>query len=370
MIQPLFVGQRLELRIEKLSFNGGRGLSRDPGIVVFVEGAAPKELVLAEITRLHKRHAEARIVEVLDPGPERRRPPCTYYEDCGGCSLQHLNYAEQIRQKIQILQDVLRPLIQNHSFELKTFVPAPKEFHYRNRAQFHLDKEHIGFHRRASHALVDVENCLIVEENINQQLSELRRQPPPLRRIELRSEAASGENFFSQVNSAQNLNLQNQILEIVQSQHPLFNSAFEMWDLYGGAGNFSQPVARKFPNLKILCVEGSAEAVRFGREQAEKHGLHNIRWVRASVEDFLARQESAPRLLLLDPPRAGLSQKARIRLESFLNGSKLIYLSCNPASFVRDAQDLMNSSQLQLRWVQGYDMFPQTDHIELLSFFD
>jgi 23S rRNA (uracil1939-C5)-methyltransferase len=265
-----------------------------------------------------------------------------------------------------ILEEQLRPLRREQTFELKAFLASDEEFHYRNRVQVHIEGNQVGFLRRASHEIVDVDRCLIVEEDINLQLKELRREPPkPRQRIELRSAEARDKEFFSQVNRRQNIKLQNILLDLVDRLGPL-----EFWDLYGGAGNFSLPIAEKYPQMKITCVESSAEAVAHGRDRAKAKNLTRIDWVTKPVEEFLKQAPRAKRLILLDPPRAGLSAKALGNLLPHLAASKLIYLSCNPSSFVRDALELTKKSGLKLQWVQGLDMFPQTDHIEVLSLFN
>lgn len=365
--QPLFIGQKLEVFIEKLSFNGGRGISKDHGIVIFVEDAAPNERVLIELTSVKKKFAEGRVLEIVEPSPFRREPPCRVYYECGGCNLQHITYAAQLAEKSNILKEQLRTLTKSHSFEWLSFLQSEKEFNYRNRVQFQVKNKKVGFFARRSHRIADTPYCWLVEEEINHQLTELRKNPSSLEksRIEIRSASSTGDNFFSQVNTQQNTKIQSLISEIVAKTRPT-----EVWDLYGGAGNFSLPLAKTFPDIAFTCVEASPDAINFGRQRSQREQITNLTWHRSSVEDFLRSQSHSPRLILIDPPRAGLTPLARMRLETFLSRSQLVYLSCNPASFARDADDILSSSSLRLKWVRGIDMFPQTDHIEVLSYFE
>lgn len=365
--QPLFVGQKLEVFVEKLSFNGGRGVSKDQGIVIFIDGAAPNERLLVEITKLKKKWAEAKLIDVLEASPGRRTPPCEVYPQCGGCNLQHIDYSTQLKQKEIILKDQLRPLLSSQKFEIRNFLGSSKEFHYRNRVQFQIQNKKVGFFERGSHRIVDTSYCWIVEEEINQKLQEIRSKGPGPKssRIEVRSSSSIGDQFFDQVNSQQNEALRQLIESQVSKSPPKI-----FWDLYGGAGNFSLYLAERFKSSSFTCVESSNEAVKVGRRLSQDRSVSNIEFRPLSVEDFLAAETKASRLILIDPPRAGLSQLARFRLEPLLNGSQLIYLSCNPSSFVRDALEIVQNTSLKLRWVQGIDMFPQTDHIEVLSYFD
>ena len=93
------VGQKLTLKIERLSFGGGRGVARHHNFVIFVPYVLPEEEVLVEIVKLKKNFAEAHLLKILVPAPKRRVPPCPYFEKCGGCNWQHIDYEKQVEIK-------------------------------------------------------------------------------------------------------------------------------------------------------------------------------------------------------------------------------------------------------------------------------
>src|SRR5439155_23276336 len=99
--------ETLELRIESIAA-GGDGVGRHNGVVVFVPRAAPGDLVRVEAER-HDRLMRGRIVEVLEPSPQRVDPPCGHYvhDRCGGCQMQHLRYEGQLEAKAAIIRDSL-----------------------------------------------------------------------------------------------------------------------------------------------------------------------------------------------------------------------------------------------------------------------
>ena len=97
------VGDILELNIDRLTYNGGRGLGRHNNFVIFIADTAPGDSVKIKITESKKNYAVAELIEVLEPGPNRISPKCQYYDQCGGCQLQHITYDEQLKQKKSFL---------------------------------------------------------------------------------------------------------------------------------------------------------------------------------------------------------------------------------------------------------------------------
>ena len=97
------------MTVDSLAF-GGRGVARHGELVVFVSRALPGDRVRARVTKLKRRHAEARTIEVLEPGPGRVPARCAHFGVCGGCAWQDLEYAEQVRHKAPQVDDALRRL--------------------------------------------------------------------------------------------------------------------------------------------------------------------------------------------------------------------------------------------------------------------
>ena len=91
-------GQVVELEITDMT-DDGKGLGRLSGLAIFVAGAVPGDKVSARITRLKKRYAFAETITLLEASAVRVKPPCPYYNDCGGCSMLELSYEEQLRIK-------------------------------------------------------------------------------------------------------------------------------------------------------------------------------------------------------------------------------------------------------------------------------
>ena len=128
-------GKAFEVDISNIAF-GGKGLVRINGMAVFVDQAVPGDQVLIRITRKKKNYAEARVMELLKPSPDRNRPPCLYSGFCGGCKWQFLEYAVQLKYKRQHVQESLGHIAQIRDARVHATIPSPQIFGYRNKMEF------------------------------------------------------------------------------------------------------------------------------------------------------------------------------------------------------------------------------------------
>ena len=131
-------------------------------------------------------------------------------------------------------------------------------------------------------------------------------------------------------------------------------------DLYAGAGNFALPLAAKV--REIVAVEGEGRSFKELRGNVRENALGNVRVVRSSVETY--RPEGRFDALVLDPPRAGLSERALARVRRIAAGN-VLYVSCNPATLARDVRSL--SDRYDLASLEMHDFFPNTHHVEALA---
>ena len=367
------VGDRFELHIDRLSV-GGRGVGRKDGIVVFVDLVAPNEDVEVEITLVKKNLAEAKLVRVIEPSPYRIDPPCVHFkEGCGGCNWQHISYEGQLVAKRELVHEALRKFSGFKDFQVEPTVPSPLEFRYRNRIQVHLEQaqRRVGFHGRGTNRIVDIKDCLIAEEPLVAKIDNIRVGKIPGDRIQIyrnQNNEVLAENAeqqsslaFSQVNTSQNTQLIQAVLKEAERSSP----PSVVLDLYSGSGNFTFPLAEKFPQAKVLGVELNSPAVEIGNQIAIEQ-KKSVRFERAKVEEFLKRWKvpASQYLILIDPPRTGCDPST-IKILRDLKPSRLIYISCHPVTLARDLKGFADANWL-LKFVQPFDMFPQTDHVETL----
>ena len=344
------------LTIESVGY-GGAGVGRLPdGRVCFVHGTLPGERVLVRITKEKKNHAEAEVVRILEASLRRVAPKCPVYGECGGCALQHASYDLQLEIKTAQVRELLRRFAKLPEAPVDQILPSPAEWGYRNRISIHADRQRIGFFHRKSRDLVDVAHCPLASEEVNARLAELRQNPPRGEtRLTLRE---TGAPFgFSQVNTAAAELLAATVVEMCGSGEWLV-------DAYCGSGFFAKRLLEHFQ--KVTGLEWSQGAVA----EAKRSATEKETYLPGAVENSLARVLSEAPLagttLLVDPPAEGLSPDvARAILEN--PPARLVYVSCDPATFSRDAAKFLE--RYTLSRVQPVDMFPQTAEIELAALF-
>lgn len=386
---PFAYHQELEVRIDNLT-NEGAGVARVDGWVVFVPFTLAGERVRCRIFRNHKNYSEADLVEVLEPAPQRVRPRCSIFGQCGGCQYQHLAYSEQLQSKQRQVAELLKHMAKIEHPVLNV-IPSPVEYGYRSKItpHFHRPKNGgigaIGFLRaRTRNAMVDVEQCPIAMPELNAQLATVRERARAnsdafkngatllmraakngvlTRNDEIAVEEVDGIRFEFQAGDF----FQNNPFILPRFVRHAIDEAKAtgakyLVDAYCGSGLFAVCGARDFE--QVIGVEISESAVKKAAHNAELNGLTNCRFIAADAQHVF-KDVSYPggdTVVLIDPPRAGCSVEFLQQLFAF-GPRGVVYVSCNPATQMRDLV-LFTEAGYQLGTVQPFDLFPQTKHLE------
>lgn len=175
---PVKKGDNIELQIAGLG-SSGEGVGRYDGFTVFVHGALPEETVQAEIVLVKKNYAVGKLIKIITASPDRVEPVCPVYADCGGCQLQHLSYAGQLRMKQQQVKDALTR-IGHLDIEVLPVIGCNNPWNYRNKMQFPAasgaeGKISIGCYAAATHSVIDTGSCMIQKEANNEVLTTVRK---------------------------------------------------------------------------------------------------------------------------------------------------------------------------------------------------
>ncbi len=359
---------------------GGDGLARlqhqNNSLVIFVSFSAPEDELRVRITSADKNFLRAEIINILKPSPHRATPRCEYFGACGGCNWQHLSSAQQLKQKEQILQDLLFKFLPEKSYSLSASVESDLLYNYRNRIQLKHHDKRVGYFKRGSHEIVEIQHCELAEVQISssiKMISSKLRPSAELKKFEIRINqnleiesypiGEDGEGLsFSQVNNSVNEKLVRTAVEIAREINPEF-----ITELYAGAGNFTFPLAQALPGARIETVELNGKLT----SHAQKEILSNSYQKRifaftSDCEAFVRRRPLSKQLLLLDPPRVGCSDEVLQKIV-VSRPRDILYISCHPAFLARDLKKLMSAQpDYSLKRVQIFNMFPQTDHFETL----
>jgi 23S rRNA (uracil1939-C5)-methyltransferase len=377
----------IEVKIEKIVPNGF-GLAFAENLTVFVSLAAAGDRLRVRIREKKGKIAFAEIVEILEASPDRIEPECVYFGRCGGCDFQQMNYAAQLEAKVGIIRDCLTR-IGRIAYENEIPIVGSRPYGYRSRAAWHADtrRKRIGYFKRNSHEIIDVETCPILTAELQNVLTGLRENidwesfwsetveieaanageeisvysneiNEPTREI---SFSAGGEKYFYDADS---FFQGNQVLIEALIEAAIKDSAGETaLDLYCGAGLFTLPLARKFQN--VIGVEASENAAEFAKKNLENARLENVRIHTENVDEWCAENAGNFQgidLVLLDPPRAGTS-KTTIENILKIEPKQISYVSCEPSLLARDLRVLCES-KYEIESITALDLFPQTHHVE------
>jgi 23S rRNA (uracil1939-C5)-methyltransferase len=387
----------VEVRIERLAA-GGDGVGRLPdGRAIFVPLSAPGDLLRVRIVERRRRFARGEIDALIEPGPDRRSPPCDVFGRCGGCAWQHLDYDAQLASKRRILRDALERIGGIQLADDPPITASPAELGYRLRTRVLEREGAIGYRERRSHRLCAVTSCPVLVPELDAAFGRLaercavewseRSEPgerewslclgaggvtsaaptsdeedgaplPGAVDVELRvggDALALSPRSFSQANALLLEDLHRAVVEAA-------GSGARALELFAGVGFFSLELARRFEHL--VAVESNPSAVADLRRNLEASGLR-AEPVEGRVEDVLIGSAlERPDVVVLDPPRAGLASEAAERLAD-LEAPRIVYLSCDPATLARDVAVLAGRGYA-VESARAFDLFPQTPHVEAL----
>jgi 23S rRNA (uracil1939-C5)-methyltransferase/tRNA (uracil-5-)-methyltransferase len=386
---PFDYHQEIELEIDSLT-NLGSGIGRVGGWVVFVPFALPGETVKARVYRNDKNCSHADLVEVLVPSPDRVQPVCPLFGDCGGCQYQHLDYHKQLEWKTRQVGELMKHMA-GVVFPVNSCLSTKQTWHYRSKITPHFDAPRdgeiraIGFLANGQRSrLVDVPQCMIAMEEINIALPEIRAgvraKAHAFKRgstILMRATGGRVETDFKAAATERVGELTFQFLagDFFQNNPfilPLFTGyvaeqasaggARFLVDAYCGSGLFALTLAKHFE--KVAGVEVSETSCEWARKNAGTNQISNATFLTASAEDIFANISfpADQTAVVIDPPRKGCTPEFIDQLVKF-GPSRVVYVSCDPATQVRDLK-LLGSGGYELADVQPFDLFPHTRHLE------
>ena len=390
---PQFKMQKLfTVTIRKPVF-GGSCISAIDGKTVFVPYALPEEVVEIAIVKEHKNYSEGKIERILKASPYRTEPACPYFYRCGGCDMQmaKADYQRKLRAETATEAFCRAGCHEECSFE---FI-AGDEWEYRSRFQFHTtEKGGFAQKRQGSAELVPIRDCPVAVK--------------PLRALLQKGEAAAADMFsgaaktyrrlhvfasdsgiFTELNAAScsvrlcgktvrfnplgffqsNMTMTEKLIRTMMAEADFGG---RILDFYAGVGTLSLFAADCAAEIHLVehnkhALEyarlnfGTEDGVLNGRLKVEYYGLDGKNW---------AKTAGAHRpfdTVIADPPRSGM-EKAVLKWFCAAKIPQLVYVSCDPVSFARDAAVLIAAGyRLKKRFL--FDFYPQTHHIETLGIF-
>ena len=435
-------GDELTVTVASLA-HGGAGVARHDGYVLFVPDTVPGDRVRVQVGKAKRAYGEARVIELLEPGPDRIAP----LADHPGAPWQVLPYARQLEIKQAQVDDALRRIGHLDGYELEPIVPAVEQWRYRNKLEYSFGSDPsgrliCGFHAPGRwEEIVELHDCLLASQAANAAREQVvgwcreqglrpydrRTGEGFLRNLVVREGRRSGELQVRLVTAPGTLDgdglaqaatraggllwtrqasvaestaggetelvagverFAERIgpLELEISAEAFFQTNTEMaeqlyglavayaelgpfervYDLYCGIGTIGLLMAPRAAGLWGLEIvpEAVADAIASARRNEIQNAQFFAGDVRLALGELVTRA-GRPDVLVVDPPRAGLSQKVVRRIIE-ASPKRIVYVSCNPTTLAPNAAQLVEAGY-ELVKVRPVDMFPQTPHIECVA---
>lgn len=428
----------------------GEGIAKINDFTIFIPGAIKGEKVKVIIVKVLSSHAFGKIVEIINTSNSRKEVDCTTYKRCGGCNLRHINYADTLNIKREIVQNLVNKTLKNE-VKVKETIGMDKPFYYRNKAQYPVgkDKENkpvMGVFANRTHEIIPINKCYIQNEQTeeiakyafelwnknNLSIYDEKTRKGLLRHIVTKIGIKTNEimlilvingdkfkdeegfvrniiNKYPNVKTiVKNINTKNtnvilgdknvklygdgyikdRLGEYIFKISPLsfyqvnpiqaeklynigvqatkINKDDVVFDLYCGLGTISIFMAKYAK--EVYGIEIVDEAVKMAEENASLNKVENTKFISGDVEivldELINIKHIIPDVIMIDPPRKGLDNKSIENIMK-IRPNRFVYISCNPATLVRDLAKFENMYDVQE--IQPVDMFPWTSHVECVA---
>lgn len=373
----------------------GRGIGYNEGKVIFIPKAISGDVVDIEITNSYKKYDIGKIIEIIEPSNERIDVGCSYYYECGGCHISNLKYFNQVNFKKDKVIDMFKRYLNKEI--VPRVISSEKDFEYRNKITYQVKNGKIGL-VDINNNFIEIDKCLLVSDRVNKLLSILKKEDlskaikivirecdnglilsitGDIKIDNLINECleiyingkkkyskeegylyignlkyrVSDKSFF-QINTSNICHLYDEVIRYGE-----FTGNERVVDLYCGVGSISLYISKYVKS--VLGIEIVKEAIDDANYNKKINKIDNAIFICSYVAKIIDDKIECD-TLIVDPPRAGLDKHTK----SVINNSnikKVIYVSCDPMTLVRDLKDL---DMYNLEKISIVDMFPQTCHVE------
>lgn len=402
----------------------GRGVARIGKKVVFIAGALPEEWVDVRITHEKSQYAQAQLQHIVSSSPQRIKPQCSHFLQCGGCQLQHISHTQQIDFKQQQLQRLLDKTAIDQSQLTWFSALTGSAWHYRHRVRFVINKQgQLCLRAQGGSQQIAITECPQIVLSLQQWMQPLTSALThlPIQGLEeIECLAIGGVQFVLHVNrqwktqathawkvwgqqhqitglyiqstqrgaslqaminqplsySVDGYQLQLTANQFVQA-HAEVNQQMvklacewlaagsndEVCELFCGIGNFTLNLASAA--AWVYAYELNESSVETARNNAQRNGIERVTFTCADLFSTNWCLPNSASHVLLDPPREGAAQACQF-IGQQKQVKRILYVSCHPATMVRDMAYLQNSG-FRLHRLALADQFPQTYHSEAIA---
>jgi len=384
----------MEVKIIDLDHKGN-GIARIDNKIVFIPKVVPGDIVNIEIVKEHKKYDEGIVNKIISESEDRIDTICPYYNVCGGCNISALNYSKQLEYKKNKIINIFKRYL---NIDIKPLiVDSNKRYEYRNKITFQNDDGIVGM-VSLDNKVIKIDECLLVSNKVNELYKKICLEELSSVKKIIIKECDNGlilniignmkidnikdlclsiycdnecvykkedgyinigdiryrvsKDSFFQVNTDNISRLYDVILKYGE-----FNNTDNVIDLYCGVGSISLYISKYVKH--VLGIEIIPEAIEDACENAKLNNIDNVDFICGDVSKLVDLNTDG-NIVIVDPPRVGLD-KHTIDVLNKINIDRLIYVSCDPMTLVRDLKLL---DEYIIKDVTLVDMFPNTHHVE------
>lgn len=385
--------------IETLNHQG-YGIVRLNNKVIFVPYAIKGDVVDIEIVNNYKKYALANVLDYVIKSKDHKEVICPYYTSCGGCQISHMNYKKQLEFKQDKVKNIFNKYL---DLEISPEIICDKEFYYRNKVVFHVVDSKIGYYKEGTNDLIEIQGCRLLDKRINEILPLIRKldltyvekimirtttkemmivfygyidkidilkdKVDSIIQINIKEKLLHGKNYikeeindmkfiishdsFFQVNTNVMKKMYDKVLE-----YSNVDNTKTVLDLYCGTGTIGLYLSKNA--MSVTGIEIIEDAIKDANINKEINNITNTTFICGDV-GRLINNEYKQDILIVDPPRSGLSDRTRkVILDN--DYETIVYVSCDPMTLARDLKELL--TKYELIDITLYDMFPNTYHVE------
>jgi 23S rRNA (uracil1939-C5)-methyltransferase len=379
----------------------GKGITYLNNKIVFVDNALPGEDVEIKVIKETSKYILGKVTKYLKVSPQRVKPLCPYFDECGGCQLLNLNYADTIKYKETKLTNILNKFA-NITYPIKV-ITNEHSLNYRNKITLKIKGGKVGYFKEKSQEIVEVKNCLVASKGINAFIPYIPSfnilngevvirsnynaellinfitddplilpKMPSLKVVGIlkNGQILKGEdkfmelidNHFYQVSYDSffqiNPYITSKLFKII-NEHIIPNS--NVLDLYCGVGTLGLSLT----SVKNLYgIEVVPNAIINALTNAKINQKSNAKYLLGDVSEVINKITDQIDVIIIDPPRSGLDKKI-INTIITIKPEQIIYVACDPITLARDLKELM--VYYQIDYLTGLDMFSFSYHVETIA---
>ena len=388
------------MNIERLD-DLGRGIGYLDGKITFIPWTIPGDVVEVIVTENHKKYNVAKVKQFIKYSEKRIQPPCPYFTKCGGCTLQNLAYNDTLEYKVKKIKNIFKKNKIDINLEI---IANSNPYNYRNKISLKVIHGKIGFFENSTHQLVEIDGCIISNQALNKCIpliekmniingsitircnqneeiliiiesqDNLKIDIDSLKKeiklvgIIINDKTFYGENYlFERINNVLfkisydsffqvNSSVASKLFQIVKDNISLNDKVL---DLYCGVGTLSLMAAANAKS--VVGIEIVPNAILNAIFNASINSVDNTCFVLNDVSEAVSKISLDFNKVIVDPPRRGLTKEA-IEVLLKIRPEKIIYVSCDPQTLVRDCKLLSENYDIEKSYI--LDMFSYTYHVE------